>query len=295
MANKCDIIIHKGKNKGKKCYEINKTCRHQKTICAECGSAFGYKHNFIAHLKQCTGSDTTCAVVAIKKRPYIAKKDPEAHLVTPTIIKRTDIKSEVEEKLLERLDKLEKVNEEFEKKLQDRPSQHVTNINVVILGDNFYEELVSIMGKKDAVHFLAKAASKGKPLDVINKLYLDGMEPNEYPIACRDRTIPDFRYLNDNRQIVNDLGGNTIGSMVSNKIRNAMLLATNEIIHERVHRPITDTESGIYKDYDIVDMQKNLTDMCEQFQIVRDLAEATENKFHPFFLLDDERLIDHTT
>ena len=293
MPNTCDIIMHKGKNKGKKCHEINRTCRHQRTVCEKCGSVFGYKHNYTAHLGHCHGRPGTELVQAkvqthspiIRKRPRVTakrkpiiqpvEKEPDQEPPAPASASASaSTHASLEETLLERINKLEQ-------ELHERP-QHVTNnyINFVIMGDNFYDELVTIMGKQEAIHFLAKAAAKGNPIDVINKLYLEGTEPDSYPIACRSLEPPNFRYLNTQRQLVEDNGGSRIGHVVTDRIRNAMLLATNEIIQQRLTSDDTDRR---YEEYDLGDMQDNMMKMCLDKRIVSDLAKVTENRFHPFF------------
>jgi hypothetical protein len=281
----CDIVFHKGKNKGQLCGDVSKVCRHQRMKCTTCGHIFGYKHNYTAHLKTCMGmgmdmdmdmapapiSKLKPAVKVVKKSPIIIAKKPKNKEDDTTII--------------ERLSRLEKENKLFEQQLQDQASRPQVNnyYKFVVVGDNFYDELINVMGKSDAVDFLANAAAKGKPLDVINKLYLEGRDPNKYPIACRHaKPVSNFRYLNNKHQIVDDKGGSSLGRAVSDKIQNAMLRATNELIKD-----------GLDNKYDLTHLQRTLASMGNGLHLVNDLANVTENELHPFFKDDNVIFLDN--
>jgi hypothetical protein len=264
----CDIVFHKGKNKGKPCGSVSKICRHQRTECSTCGHVFGYKHNYTAHLKLCgeLASKVKPSVKVVKKNPVIVEKSTE------------------DEQIIERLSRLEKENKMFEQQLHQQASRAQINnyYNFVVVGDNFFDELIHVMGKSNAVDFLANAAVEGKPLDVINKLYLEGRDPSKYPIACRKALeVSNFRYLNNKRQIVDDHGGSVLGREVSDKIQNAMLRATNELIKD-----------GLDDKYDISHLQRNLASISNGLHLVNDLANVTENELHPFFKDDNVIFLD---
>lgn len=268
----CDIVFHKGKNKGKICGNISKICRHQRVECVNCGHIFGYKHNYTAHLRTCKAPDNT------KLKPTIKILAKEVPVVKTSVAATVSTTMAHKDDIIDRLSRLEKENKQFEQQLQEQASRpQITNYyNFVVVGDNFFDELINVMGKDNAVDFLANAAVEGKPLDVINKLYLEGRDPNKYPIACRKNNVSNFRYLNNKHQIVDDMGGTVLGRAVSDKIQNAMLRATNEIIKD-----------GLNDRYDITHLQHNLATMGNGLHLVNDLANVTENALHPFFKDDN--------
>lgn len=56
MTNTCNIIISRGKNQGKKCYEVNKKCRHKITYCPNCNAEFSVETSYYRHMKNCDGN-----------------------------------------------------------------------------------------------------------------------------------------------------------------------------------------------------------------------------------------------
>jgi len=244
MPNGCTIVISRGKNKGKQCCDVNRICRHQSVKCPNCGEEFAYKHTYMSHTRLC---------IASPKRK------------TPQIIKKSDI--------LERLSTLEQKNRDLEAKVK-RVERQPRNINnIMVIGTDFFQELTTKIGKDSAIEFLSLAAVSGKPLDVIDKLYLEGKDPMCYPIACRNQLH--FRYLS-NEGIVDDRGGTIIGDLVTNRLRNAFLMVANELISKHLDGEV-ETDSDMLRN-----MQQNIA-AVDKSEIVYQLAEATTNASHPFF------------
>ena len=242
----CTLPITRGKNKGRLCREANKTCRHQILACHKCREEFSYKHTHTAHIKLCTGPKIRKKVVIIKKNHLLDRIES----------------LEAKNKLLE--DKVTKVA------LQPR--------NIIVLGNDFFQELVEKIGKERAVEFLTCTAMSGKPIDVIDKLYLEGKDPMTYPIACRNQDH--FRYLNAENDMVDDRGGAIIGDFMSSRIQNAFIMAANELISHGISKGNTDT---LYDTYNIVTVQESITTACDKQAIVNELAKVTDNSEHPFF------------
>lgn len=265
MVNHCDIIITRGKNQGKKCSAINKICRHCNRRCP-CGTAFTIDTSYSRHISECPIHKEQKNHVKTKINITKRKSHPVtiAKQATPEIDNMSQL-------LMEKIKQLEAGLEE----VKNKPTT-VNNWNIVI-NQNFYTELVGLMGKDAAVSFLTSTAAKNKPIDIISKLYLNERKPDEYPIACRRGDH--FRYINDQYEVVDDKGGNNIGQIVSNQIQNAYILASNEIILQQIQT------SGTPDECDLAMLQKKLsnTDIRSRRQVLKDLATVTNNPDHPFF------------
>jgi len=171
------------------------------------------------------------------------------------------------------LQKIEKLERELEEVKQTPVQHHHWNI---VLGMNFFDELVHKMGKDHAIDFLSDIAQEGKPVDVINKLYLEGTSPNEYPIACCDRNH--FRYIDSEHRIVDDKGGHEISKIVTSGVHDALVSAANESLH--VHG--TRDQFNALQRY-ITDMKRSLP----KDRIISELAHITSIPNHPFFTIID--------
>lgn len=245
MPNSCTMEITRGKNKGKLCKDINRICRHHKIVCTVCGEVFSYKHTHAAHIRICAG----------RKKIHPQRR-------------QTD---ELQQGIQERLDELEKRNKILESKVLNVEKQPRNINNIVVIGTDFYQELVEKIGKDQAIDFLTVSA----PMDVISKLYLDGKDPMNYPIACKDSDH--FRYLDDNSSVVDDHGGRVISDIVIKRIQNAFLMVTNELINESVEQDKDYHASGM-----VLQMQDKISNYSKE-DIVYQLAEATNIEGHPFF------------
>jgi len=180
----------------------------------------------------------------------------------------------------------------LERELEDVKSKPTTiqhhHWNIV-LGMNFFDELVQKMGSKDhAINYLTEIAAVGKPVDVIHKLYLEGNNPTSYPIACRDQNH--FRYINSEHRLIDDKGGHNISKLVTNGVHDALLLAANEAIRKQV-------ESQNYDSFDIQPIQQYVIDMRRKLpknQLLSELASVTSIPDHPFFTDEDSFRIEST-
>lgn len=183
-------------------------------------------------------------------------QDRPHHVVT--------VKTRKEDILLERIEQLERELKEVKKK---PPVHHHWNI---VVGSDFFSELVEKMGRGHAVEYLSEIATEGKPLDVINKLYLEGTEPTSYPIACRDEDH--FRYIDSAHRIVDDKGGHGISRIVSSGVHRALVTAASEINGtEGIQNYVADMRNSLPPD-----------------RIVSQLAHMTSIPDHPFFRDEDE-------
>lgn len=270
MPNECSIIITRGRNKGNMCRDVNRTCRHQSIQCPNCGEDFSYKHTYTAHTRICQPDcqERAGATSGSRKKTSIKRRFSGGPASA-----RDDI--------LARINTLEQQNRDLKDKVQKVAEQPRSINNIVVIGNDFFQELTAKIGKERAVEFLSSTATAGNPIDVIDKLYLEGKDPMHYPIACHD---DHFRYLSRDdkggRKLVDDRGGVIIGKLMTSRLQNAFLMAANELINNHVNG-YSET------DVELLRCVQNVTTVDKNI-IVYKLAEATTNSNHPFFLDESE-------
>lgn len=299
MPNTCPIIITRGKNKGKACGSVNKKCRHKNIQCPNCNGHFTVETSYIRHQAVCKGKGKSDLKTSPRKQeaPIRTIKIRVKTLDdTDTTLSSININSNRNNNAPDNNVLLEKI-EQLERELnvvKNKPAVH-HHWNIV-LGGNFYDELVDKMGKSHAINYLTELASTGKPIDIINKLYLEGNSPEKYPIACRNNTgnesegIPHFRYIGSDHRLIDDKGGRSISKIVSSGVHNAMLLAANEAINEQV-------ENRNYDDFNIGPIQRyaaNMRNTLPQDHIISELSHMTRIPNHPFFTDEDSFKIEST-
>jgi hypothetical protein len=179
--------------------------------------------------------------------------------------------------MLKKVESVEKVTGEVKETLEaikNRPQ--VLN---VYIGDNIYDDLVKKMGKKDAVDFLIRAASDNNPLSVIDKLYLDDTNKDDWPIAYKEG---EFKFLSENKEMVVDKTGAKISKLFG-KVHNAMIQAVSEMIDSNLRGTAEDIK-GMYDTYNMMRIQRNLYKICGRTDILCNrLKNKVSNPVHPFF------------
>lgn len=250
MSNSCTIPIATGINKGKLCRDINKYCRHRASTCDVCGEIFRHRSSLDRH--------------KINKHPQKKVVDYK---------KKTGAKVSIEEynQLQTEMQELRRqVNERIDK-IEQEPK------NIIIIGDEkmFYSLSKKLGGDDKAMQFLFSNISPDNSIDIVDKLYLEGVEKDKYPIACTDGYR--FRYLNRSGQIVDDKGGTKIVSKLGSEIHTAMVEANSKLLREAAqHRNI----------YDIALLQQQVLayrKRVDQMKLREDLARKVYNSRHPFF------------
>ena len=218
-----------------------------------------YRRHISIHLEKNSSTEASKIKIAVKK------KDEE-------VLKLRIDPNEVMVKLLQ----LEQQNNELREEVEVLKQMPVTTTNyIAVLGTDFYGDLISKLGKSDAIKFLAESCVDGSPLSVFQKLYLDDKKPNDYPIACKDQLH--FRYLDNDKRVVDDQGGAALGTAVSKKITDALLLAANDAMIREM-----DGNNPVYNMQNILLMQDRLTKL-DKSSMIQDLAYITNNPNHPFF------------
>lgn len=283
MSSLCPVIITKGKNKGQTCGEVNKYCRHRTVTCEACGKTYTRDNSYARHLKTCqtgTGDDAEADVDDASVSPPAKPSLPPAKIALPAA------KIKIEARLLttpkhDVLDQLINEIRELRDEIHSRPEpvniSNTFNFNLVV-GNNFYDELVEKMGKEEALKYIVKVASQKTPLDIINKLYLEGVAPANYPIACRDNDH--FRFANAERKIVDDVGGRSLANHVSNGLLNTFLIASNELIAKQMSRQTEITDDDME---DFMNVQTCATSKPSDWTVTSELSRMTTNLNHPFW------------
>lgn len=251
--------------------------------CQYCGSNFDDRSNKYRHEKKyCHRNRSGHLQIHSASGPAKHHQPRKKVVVKLKQNKSQDVPQDV---LLEELRQLRNRVEQIEKEPRGPSIQYN---NWIIVGQDMYADMVGRYGKEEAVNFLTKSAMSGDSLSVIKKVYLDGVKPDQYPIACRD--YRHFRYLNDKYQVVDDNGGSDVQRIFADRAHKAMVVATNTMIQDNL---ASDSVDSLYKTYDIGGMQDNLTHMIDgshinETEMIDRLANITNNPNHPFFTTHKE-------
>jgi len=175
------------------------------------------------------------------------------------------------EKLQEEMRELKRQVHERIDKVEQEPK------NIIIIGDEkMFHTLTNKFGSDGkAMQFLLDNITPEKSIDIVDKLYLEGVETDRFPIACTDGYR--FRYLSRSGKIVDDKGGRKIVSKLESEIHTAMVEANSKLLREAgQHRTV----------YDIASLQEQVATYRahgDQMKFREVLAKKVYNKGHPFF------------
>jgi hypothetical protein len=275
-VNLCEIIVSTGTNKGKRCCDINKYCRHQKTNCSLCGEAFSHKSSYLRHRKTVHGD---------RPDPIGSSIDPSIDPTTDPHPKRAvNIRPKSDDSETTQLRKeLMQLKEDFQKVTArvNKVEQEPKNITVVIGDEKIFMGLVKRMGNEKVVtKFLLENMDHKHSINIVEKMYLEGIDKNRYPIACADNYR--FRYLSLSGAIIDDDGGDKIVSTLENEIHSALIEANTRLIYECIDN---DNNVMLYNVYNLNSMQEQLGNYrgVDTQQLREDLAKKVYNTSHPFF------------
>lgn len=277
MSNPCKVIITRGKNKGKICGDINAKCKHvtDPLVCSVCGQNFDRTTSYYRHVNTLHDG---------RARPYGPKyiealkaeqqqshepQDQEQKVKVKVPIK---VKIGTVSDMFRRLAQLEQQNSELREEVAELKMKPTTTNYIAILGNDLYTELTNKIGKDKAMRFIAESGVK-RPLSVFQKLYLDDRNPDDYPIACKDKCH--FRYLDHRKRMVDDPGGSTIGTAVSKQIYDAVTHAVHDFEIEGHGNTVYGLE-GVHS------LRERFAQL-DQDSVIKELAYITNNPNHPFF------------
>jgi hypothetical protein len=241
--------------------------------CQYCNTAFSDRSNKYRHeTKYCK---------ALKKKLNIIIKPKYQPTVQKTLCKPIE-KTTNDKMTHELLEELKELRQRVSVIENEPRSTHYNNW--IIIGTDIYHDMVDKYGRHEAISFLTQSAISGDSVDVIKKLYLDGVNPEKYPIACKN--YDHFRYLNDKREVIDDKGGISVQKLFSNQTHRAMVLAANEMIQEQLNTNPNTNALFVDLDYDMRNVQCKLASI-RSLDMNR-LAGITHNPNHPFFVERDE-------
>lgn len=259
--------------------------------CRYCGTMFNNRSNKYRHEnKYCQQNSNSVSTsvqtkrqktVKIKRSPPIQRQRIEVKVKAKA--KDPDTSETDTQEILEELNNLRARVQ----KMENEPRYN----NWIIIGSDMFNEMIDKYGRSEALSFLTKSALTGDSVDVIKKLYMDGVDPKQYPIACKN--YHHFRYLNDKREVIDDEGGQSVRKIFSDRAHRAMVLATNEMMKDELDQFQPDPEQP--NDLDVGDMFRKLGDVqCRLASVnsldIDRLAGMTNNPNHPFFLDEEESL-----
>jgi hypothetical protein len=269
MPNTCQTIIQTGPNKGKLCYEVNRYCRHKYVSCPYCNKEFSHKSSMERHIS------TTCS----HKIPILPK--PATSIVSnigPPSVPEVDFLKEKVFLLEKQLDHLRSQFGDVNRRVDEverEPRQ------IIVIGDqNILNVLTAKLGGNEdmAINFLAQHVGSLKRMEVVNKLYLEGVEPDCYPIACKENYH--FRYLDRENHIVDDHGGEMIVKHLGEQIQEAILEASNKL----VTKYLDDSDEPNDELLNTVHiLQNNLVNNHDKKEFRDMLAQRVYHSKHPFF------------
>ena len=108
---------------------------------------------------------------------------------------------------------------------------NVTNLNnlTVVLDPNFYDALVRQMGPQETHKYLEHLSLTHSPLSMVHELFVKDRPPSRRPIARRGNH---YRFLDQNRNVIDDIDGKRVIQLIETSVVNAYLAATSALIKE---------------------------------------------------------------
>lgn len=265
MGNPCKVIITRGANKGKVCGQVNPKCKHvsEPLVCIVCHNVFDRTTSYYRHINLHHNGK---AKLGSSKSQDPEDQEERKIKVAVNVKNQPASLTHVYNRLIE----LEEQNIALREEVAELKLKPTTTNYIAILGNDFYTELSNKIGRENAMKFIAESGIK-HPLSVFKKIYLDDRKPDDYPIACRDRCH--FRYLDSQKNMVDDRDGKNIGNVVSKGLSEAV----ENAVHDFAGRP--ENEGYSYT----VQQIKNSLSQLDQHSVIKELAYITNNPNHPFF------------
>ena len=267
MGNPCKVVITRGANKGKICGQINPKCKHvsEPLTCIVCHTVFDRTTSYYRHINLHHNGKAKLGAPLRQCQP----SQPSPNQNQPKIKVSVNVKDDSLSHVYTRLVELEEQNNALREEVAELKLKPTTTNYIAIVGNDFYSELTNKMGRENAMKFIAESGIK-HPLSVFKKIYLDDRKPDDYPIACRDRCH--FRYLDSQKNMVDDRDGKNIGNVVSKGLSDAVQNAVHDFEIEGHGNTV----------YGIQQLKRSLMQL-DQHSVIKELAYITNNPNHPFF------------
>lgn len=152
--------------------------------------------------------------------------------------------------------------------------------NINICKGDIYTNIIEKMGE-NGNKFIMDEVISGNYDKLIDYIYVISNPP--HPIACKPKYH--FRYLDDDQNIIDDVGGHLFISKMSALIQNALLQANAHITNSYMNME-SNNEDHIYNDYDMRQVQEKINKLSRPQELFK-FRELLMNRFsdpnHPFF------------
>ncbi len=174
-------------------------------------------------------------------------------------------------------------------KIEKKKSQPIINKNTydkfVIgkIGDDIMKIIFDKFGKEKGMDFLLENFLAAKYNKIIDECYINGHNSDQFPVACRGNEKKHFRFLDNNKMLINDPTGEIVVNTIINNIQNAVLRANNILIKQYVD---SRAQESLYDDYDIRKIQEclcNINTKTNRNKIRKFLGTRVLNSSHSFF------------
>ncbi len=284
-------------NKGKRCGQVCRRCRHISKVCPICDLHFDRDTAYLNHTKIC-----------VYKAPAPTLVPPSTHInihISPTQVGSKELVSTVPNQALTKIkpkiiykglvnmddiySKMQTMLEyTIDKRLATVQNVNITNnINNTVIYQHFtvsdigaFKILCDKMGTAEATEFLCKLAAKPQVMTLFEKLYLE-CDPSNYPIA--NNNGKDFFYRDVNDNIVHDEGGHKIAKLGERLMKNTFLEAADPLLTRFVKQNEGDHD-GDDNDYDKFRGFQNAAHASKtERSFIKDLYPKTYNPNHMFF------------
>ena len=219
--------------------------------CRKCGRTFTQRNNMYRHEKH------RCKMNKLEE----VTPDTPSITTSPKVNQRIPVK--VRKKTV--------VNNYY-----DQRQQIVINFNINLGQGDIYEQLKLRLGEHEADRFLASIAAKNKLIDVIQKMYLENVKPDKYPIASDGKR---FRYI-ENGRVVEDSQGHIV-KRLTDDVQKALISATTNLINTNLSN---NTVDQLYDVYDLASIKHNIL-MLDHQALEQQLNQLVYNPDHDLFKL----------
>lgn len=217
-----------------------KNIQLKKHVCPQCSKSFTRADNLNRHLS------TICSSTPVKKNLNngIKSNTPQTLNDIVSLIKK-EIKDEI----------LKEVNHK---------SNQVTNNNTLQVlcvrsDDNYLDMLTTKFGSFDkAIEYVKDCALSNLNGDckLLGAIYLDHQNSTDQcPIRCLDRKRNKIAFVDENKNIIIDIGGIKLGNRLANNIQNTYLKGVNHFISKNL------PSKKFIEDYDLMAWNQHIYDL----------------------------------
>ncbi len=141
--------------------------------------------------------------------------------------------------------------------LRKRGESPIFKPDINVVDDTILERLKLYIGDDDGIDFLINSIHKNQYHLIIKESYFHNLSSLEYPMT-KD-SYGKFRYLNDRKELINDIDGTGLAQVLTTYIQNALLKACNQLIAKYIALGEMDPLYDKYKIHKLQKIAFNLT------------------------------------